>query len=65
MGPPYLFLQLLKLANSNLLYNLKLYSKFEFTTWAWAVAYQETTFRTKTDGVWAGALKMREWKKRE
>jgi len=38
-GTPYLFLQLLKLATLNLVYNLGL-----------GVAYQATTFRTKTGG---------------
>ena len=36
-GSPYLFLQQLKLATSNFVYK-------------WGVAYQETTFRTKTGG---------------
>jgi len=35
-GTPYLFLQPLKQATS-----------IWYTTWAWGVAYQETTFRTK------------------
>ena len=43
LGPPYLFLQSLKLASSNLLYNLGLGSSR-------SIAYQETTFRTKTGG---------------
>ena len=39
LGHPFLFLQSLKLASSNLLYNFAL-----------GIAYQETTFRTKTGG---------------
>jgi len=46
---PYLFLQPLKLATSNLVHN---------TTWVWGVAYQESMFRTKIGGVWvSGAYK--------
>ena len=29
---------------------LKLATSIWYTTWAWGVAYQETTFRTKTGG---------------
>ena len=46
-GTPYLFLQSLKLATSNLVCNLGL-----------GLAYQKTTFRTKIGGGWArGASK--------
>ena len=41
-GTPYLFLQPLKLATSNLLCNL-----------GFGLAYQKTTFRTKIGGAWA------------
>jgi len=46
-GTPYIFLQPLKLATSNLVHNL-----------VSGLAYQKTTFRTKIGGVWArGASK--------
>ena len=49
-GTPYLFLQPLKLATSNLLCNL-----------GFGQAYQKTTFRTKIGGAWARGASEKIW----
>jgi len=47
---PYLFLQPLKLATSNLVHNFGL-----------RLTYQKTTFKTKIGGVWAKGASKRIW----
>ena len=49
-GTPYLFLQPLKLATSNLVRKLGL-----------GLAYQKTTFKTKIGGVWAKGASKKMW----
>jgi len=49
-GTPYVFLQPLKLATSNLVHHLDL-----------GPAYQKTTFRTKLAGAWARGASEKNW----
>jgi len=49
-GTSYIFLQPLKLATSNLIYNLGL-----------GLSYQKTTFRTKIGGDWAREAFEKKW----